>query len=82
MCKKCSSITTVPLFSTTSATNMASMFQDCVSVQSGALALYTQASSQASVPSHAYTFTNCGSNTASGQAELAQIPRSWGGLGS
>lgn len=76
----CSSITTVPLFDTSSVTTTSQMFQNCTNVQSGALALYQQASTQAVPPAnHAYTFSNCGSNTESGRSELAQIPQDWGG---
>lgn len=80
MFRNCSSLTNVPLFDTNSATNMSYMFKDCTAVQSGALALYQQASSQ-STPPTTYTgcFTNCGVNTTTGAAELAQIPTSWGG---
>ena len=78
----CSSLTSVPLFDTSSCTNMSSMFRNCFLVQSGALALYQQASTQAITPQHnSYTFQNCGRDTISGAAELAQIPSSWGGTG-
>jgi hypothetical protein len=61
---------------------MRRMFNDCLNVQSGALALYQQASTQTTPPSEYYnTFYNCGSNTTTGAAELAQIPSSWGGTG-
>jgi len=54
------------------------MFYQCTNVQSGALALYQQASSQTTPPtSHNQTFYNCGSNTTTGSAELAQIPSGW-----
>jgi hypothetical protein len=54
------------------------MFAGCSNVQSGALALYQQASSQATPPStHIATFRGCGSNTVTGAAELAQIPSNW-----
>jgi hypothetical protein len=54
------------------------MFGECVNVQSGALALYQQASTQTNPPSnHGGTFYNCGSNTTTGAAELAQIPSDW-----
>ena len=75
----CSNLTSVPLFNTSSATNMNYMFSWCYKVESGALALYQQASTQATVPSHDYTFTGCGRDTVTGAAELAQIPSSWGG---
>ena len=74
--------TTLPLYDTSSATTMESAFQGCKNVESGALAIYQQASTQATPPSiHSSTFTNCGSSTVSGAAELAQIPSSWGGTG-
>ena len=78
MFDSCTVLTSVPLFDTSSVTNMTSMFEDCTSVQSGALAIYQQASTQANPPSnHSLTFRNCGSNTQTGAAELAQIPSDW-----
>jgi hypothetical protein len=57
---------------------MSDMFWDCYNVESGALALYQQASSQARPPAyHYYTFYKCGINTTTGAAELAQIPSDW-----
>ena len=80
MFNKCSSLTTVPLFNTSNVTNMTRMFSNCTNVQSGALALYQQASAQATPPTkHSYTFYKCGRDTTTGAAELAQIPTSWGG---
>ena len=80
MFRLCTSLVTVPLLDTSSCTNMDHMFESCTNIQSGALALYQQASTQATPPSSHYgTFTNCGSNTVTGAAELAQIPTSWGG---
>ena len=75
----CISLITVPLFDTSSCTNMGAMLRRCNYVQSGALALYQQASSQATEPSHQLTFAGCGSETVTGAAELAQIPIDWGG---
>lgn len=76
------SLKSVPLFDTSSATDVASMFSGQRNVEGGALALYTQMSTQANPPSsHSYCFNNCGADTASGAAELAQIPSSWGGTG-
>ena len=78
----CSSLTSIPLFDTSNLGSISYAFSGCVNVQSGALALYQQVSSQANPPSwHAQTFTNCGSNTTTGAAELSQIPSSWGGTG-
>lgn len=76
-------ITSIPLFDTSKVTEMYCTFYKCSNVQSGALALYQQASTQATPPtSHYNTFYNCGSNTTTGAAELAQIPSSWGGTAS
>lgn len=76
----CTSLISVPLFDTSNVTNVEKAFYGCVNVESGALALYQQASSQTTPPeSHDLCFENCGSNTVTGAAELAQIPSSWGG---
>lgn len=73
----CSSIKNVPLFKTRVLGSMAGIFDKCYMVESGALALYQQASSQASVPMHGYAFRDCGRDTVTGAAELAQIPSAW-----
>jgi hypothetical protein len=53
-------------------------FSQCYNVQSGALALYQQASTQLNPPvDHYGTFTDCGMNTVTGAAELAQIGSDW-----
>ena len=79
-CSGCSSLTNVPLLNTQSVTNMNYAFSGCINVEHGALALYQQASSQEYPPSnHDDVFKNCGSNTASGRAELLGIPQDWGG---
>ena len=84
MCLNCTSLTVIPLFDTSKVDNIESMFQGCVNVQSGALALYQQASARTDPPLYNYldAFKNCGSNTVTGAAELAQIPTSWGGTAS
>ena len=80
MCAQCTSLKSVPLFDTSSATDVTYMFSGCTAVESGALALYQQMSTQTTPPTtYNNCFANCGSNTATGQAELAQIPTSWGG---
>lgn len=75
----------VNLFNTASATNMGQMFYGCTNVELGALALYQQASQQATPPSnYSGCFANCGKDAPSGapiHAEMQQIPSSWGGLG-
>ena len=80
MFNNCTSLTAIPLFDTSKVGNMQETFKNCSNVQSGALALYQQVSTQATpLSNHSGTFTNCGSNTVTGAAELAQIPSSWGG---
>lgn len=73
----CSVLTNVPLFDTSNVTNIGYMFYECYKVQSGALALYQQASTQTTVPQHTSTFFQCGASTTTGAAELAQIPNNW-----
>lgn len=74
----CTSLTSIPLFSTSKLDKIPSMFYGCTNVESGALALYQQISSQSTPPSdYMHAFYNCGSNTVTGAAELAQIPASW-----
>lgn len=78
MFSECENLPIVPLFDTYNVTDMSAMFYKCYKVQSGALALYLQASSQSTVPSsHSLVFTDCGKNTQTGSAELAQIPSDW-----
>ena len=74
----CSKLTSIPLFNTSNVTTMSRTFYRCYKVESGALALYQQASSQANPPTtHDKTFYNCGSDTSTGLAELKQIPSDW-----
>lgn len=77
-----SRLSSVYLYHTESATDVSSMFSGCSLVASGALALYQQMSTQTTPPTTtANCFTDCGSGTVTGAAELAQIPASWGGTG-
>ena len=74
----CSALTSIPLFDTSNVTNMDNAFYGCYNVQTGALALYQQASTQTTPPvDHYSTFTDCGMNTVTGAAELAQIGSNW-----
>lgn len=78
MFTNCTSLTYIPLFNTSKAVSMGGMFANCLNVQSGALALYQQASTQATPPTeYVGCFNNCGINTQTGSAELAQIPSDW-----
>lgn len=77
---ECRALTHIPLFNTSNVENMEWMFEACRNVQSGALALYQQASTQTTPPtSHRFAFHKCGANTVTGSAELDQIPTDWGG---
>jgi hypothetical protein len=78
-----SGIRHIPLLDTSKATNVRYAFNYCITVESGALALYNQMSTQ-SVPPTTYEgcFEDCGEYTPPGtpiHAERAQIPESWGG---
>jgi len=74
----CYNLTSIPLFDTSKVTSMNYTFNSCYAVQSGALALYQQASTQTTPPSfHISTFYGCGQNSQTGSAELAQIPSDW-----
>lgn len=74
----CNILTNVSLFDTSNITSMNNTFFNCYNVQTGALALYQQASTQTTPPStHISTFSGCGQTTTTGRAELAQIPNDW-----
>ena len=75
----CKSIKSIPLYHTDSVTNVDTAFGGCFLVETGTLAMYQQLSSLTNIPHHTSTFTNCGRDTTTGAAELAQIPKSWGG---
>ena len=73
-------LTTVPDFTTFAYTgcDFSYCFRNNYNVTSGALAAYTRLSSLAGNIGP-YCFSNCGSDTQTGQADLDQIPESWGG---
>lgn len=78
MFAQCFELTSIPLFDTSKVKLISYMFTNCYKVESGALALYRQVSTQINPPSSNYkTFHNCGRDTETGAAELAQIPDSW-----
>lgn len=79
MFSDCRSLASIPDFDISSATNMKWMFRWCYGVESGALSMYQKASSLQQTVLHDDTFLECGKNTVTGAAELAQIPVSWGG---
>ena len=73
----CESLTSIPLFDLSSVTNMERMCGNCPNVEQGALALYQQAKNKTTIQNHNQTFNDCGINTQTGAAELAQIPDDW-----
>lgn len=78
MFDKCTSLKEVPLFNVSSATKCSYMFTDTVNVETGSLALYNRLYALGSqITSKADCFKDCGINTTSGAAELAQIPYAW-----
>lgn len=78
----CTKLNSIPLFDTGKMANVSGAFAFTRLVASGSLALYNQMSTQATPPSDTRNcFLQCGQNTTTGAAELAQIPSSWGGTG-
>lgn len=72
----CTSLTYIPLFDLSSARVTKDMFNYCIKVEQGALALYNSIKDH---PPEIYEnmFINCGRDTQTGAAELAQIPDDW-----
>jgi hypothetical protein len=78
----CLNIEKIPNLSTTVVAHCQYAFANCYKVKTGSLNMYTLLSSQQTPPSNKSScFTNCGRDTTTGAAELAQIPASWGGTG-
>lgn len=74
----CRNLKEVPLLDVSSATNCIGMFETTINVESGALALYNRLQALGSqITDHRNCFEDCGSNTTTGAAELAQIPSDW-----
>lgn len=77
----CNLLTHIPLFDMSSVTDMVRMLFRCLNIERGALAIYRQVSEKLTAQwRYLNAFTDCGSNTPTGLAELQQIPMSWGGL--
>lgn len=78
MFNRCESLKAVPLYNTSKITDMDGMFSYCEYVESGILAFYQQATTQAVPPvKHYGTFNHCGVETPSGYAEYSQLPSDW-----
>ena len=81
MFASCINLTEIPNYNFSSVTNVDSFCFNSINVKRGILETYNKFLNRgASITSHTKTFSNCGIDTAEGRAELAQIPKSWGGL--
>lgn len=76
----CMSLSTIPELNLYSGiTDVRGMCQNMYNVAGGALDLYNELSQISGLTQYADCFTNCGRDTVTGAAELAQIPTAWGG---
>jgi hypothetical protein len=77
MFQGCIALTKIPTFISTGsiALSVYYMFKDCINVASGMLDFYNRYRGR--VTSSDDAFNNCGTNTETGLAELAQIPDNW-----
>lgn len=74
----CTGLTAMPYLDVSHVTTANSMFSGCVNMGSGIYDMYMALSGHiSSAGSHSHTFSECGSNSESGAAELALIPSSW-----
>ena len=80
MFSNCTGLTYITPLHCTNVQNVGGMFQGCTEVTEGAYDQYVWFNTYGTnINNHSGTFTNCGSNTQTGAAELAQIPVGWGG---
>jgi len=80
MFKDCTSLTEFSTIQCSNVSTVGGMFQGCTEVTDGALAQYTWfINNNNNITNHSSTFSDCGSDTQTGVAELAQIPVGWGG---
>ena len=83
MFKNCKSLTTFPDVYWPSINieveDLRETFAGCINISSGILDAYNKFSTKSYTNGYTDCFKDCGSNTVTGSAELAQIPESWGG---
>lgn len=80
MFNNCTGLTYITPLHCTNVQNVGGMFQGCTEVTYGAYDQYVWFNTYGiNINNHSGTFSNCGSNTQTGTAELAQIPVGWGG---
>lgn len=76
----CSGLTEFSTIRCINVQNVGGMFMKCTNITEGALAQYTWfINHNINITNHSSTFSDCGSDTQTGTAELAQIPVGWGG---
>lgn len=76
----CTSLTAIPAINVANVAYATRAFYNCRAIPSGILAMYQALSSTGKVDptiGHDQCFYNCGINTTTGAAELAQIPSDW-----
>lgn len=75
----CTSLAAIPAINVANVEYATRAFCNCRSVPSGILSMYQALSSTGKVAAHNHDqcFYNCGINTTTGAAELAQIPSDW-----
>lgn len=74
----CTSLKYIPQFTTgLPPKDVRKAFLDCINVESGILDIYQKFNSWGGPENRTACFRNCGTNTQTGSAELAQIPASW-----
>lgn len=76
----CTGLTGFSTMQCSNVINVGGMFEGCTEVTEGAYDQYVWFNTYGiNINNHSGTFSNCGSNTQTGAAELAQIPVGWGG---
>lgn len=78
--ENCTSLTTIPdLTVSTTMTNCHMAFAGCRNASGGILRMYNKLKDISTITDHAGCFWNCGVDSPTGAAELAQIPSDWKG---
>lgn len=78
MYQNCSSLTTIPdLTVSPNMTNCELAFAGCRNASSGILRMYNKLKNISTLTNHGSCFYNCGVDSPTGAAELAQIPSDW-----
>ena len=80
MFRQCTGLTSIVPIQCSYVENVGGMFEGCTIIEGGALDQYNWfATYGVNISNHSGTFTDCGSSTQTGLAELNQIPVGWGG---